>query len=346
MEALTDLLAINGVSTPKLIVVYEKKDISAVITPALIELSYTDNLEGESDSVEITLEDADRRWQNAWYPAHGDTVNVQLGYADSALLPCGDFEVDEIEFEGPPDTIRIKALAAGIRRSVRTRHGRAFENTTLAIIAKTVAERNRLKLVGTIETIRIARVTQVYETDLTFLKRVAESYGYSFSIRGDKMSFFRRAELKKAEATLNIRRRDVTDFRFRDKVHGVVARSTDRYFDPKTKELKTATVEDPKASGNAHSADELKLSVRAENESQARKKADAALDKRNEDQTGGSLTLPGEVRLMSGVNVTLTGFGKMDGKYTITQARHRVRRGSGYGTEVDLKRIRGQRTED
>ena len=46
------------------------------------------------------------------------------------------------------------------------------------------------------------------------------------------------------------------------------------------------------------------------------------------------------LKLMSGVNVRLEGFGKMDGKYTITQARHRVSRNSGYGTEVDIKRVR------
>jgi phage protein D len=340
VEALSDLLKISGVPTPKTIIVYEGKDITLAISPALIEISYTDNMEGESDSVEMTLEDTERRWQNQWYPSHGDVVNVQLGYLDSPLLPCGDFEVDEIELEGPPDTIRIKALAAGIKRSVRTRNGRAFDQTTLEAIAKQVAERNKLTLDGTIETVNIARVTQVYETDLTFLKRVAEEYGYSFSIRGSKLTFFKRADLKKAAPTLTIHRQSVSSFRFHDKVHGVAAQGTASYFDPKTKEVKTATVEDPTAEGNAHSADELKLNVRAEDEQQAKLKADAALDKSNEDQTGGSLTLPGEVRLMSGVNVTLVGFGKMSGKYTVTQARHRISRNSGYGTEVDLKRVR------
>lgn len=335
-----EALILSTIPEPKVIVIYERRDITTVISPALIEISYTDFMEGESDSVEMTLEDADRRWQNAWYPQHGDMVSVQLGYASGPLLPCGDFEVDEVELEGPPDTIRIKALAAGIKRSVRTRNGRAYENTTLADIARQVAKRNKLKLSGTIETVKISRVTQVYETDLTFLKRVAESYGYSFSVRGEKLTFFKRAELKKSEPTLTIRRRDVTSFRFHDKVHGVAASGTASYFDPKTKEVKTATVEDQKAQGNAHSADELKLNVRAENEQQARLKADAALDKSNEDQTVGSLTLPGEVRLMSGVNVLLVDFGKLDGKYTVTQALHRVSRSSGYGTEVDLKRVR------
>ncbi|MDR0440140.1 MAG: Cro/Cl family transcriptional regulator [Candidatus Accumulibacter sp.] len=333
METLT-------VSTPRLVVIYEGRNITANVTPSLIEIEYTDCMEGESDSLSITLEDADRRWREAWYPQFGDTVSVELGYADAPLLPCGDFEVDEIEIDGPPDTIRIKALAAGIKRSVRTRNGRAYENTTLGSIAKTIAQRNKLTLEGSIEPVKIERVTQVYENDLTFLKRVADAYGYSFTVRGKKLCFFKRTERKAAAPTIVIRRCDVTTYRFRDKVHGVVAACAVNYFDPQTKQTKQAAVNDPQAQGNAHSADALKLNTRAENEQQARLQADAALDKANEDQTGGTLTLPGQVKLMSGVNVRLADFGALDGKYTITRASHRVSRNSGYGTDVDLKRVR------
>ena len=328
------------VSAPQVLVVYENKDISAHISPVLIDLAYVDFMEGESDSVNLTLEDAERRWQDAWYPQHGDVVDVKIGLVGEPLLPCGKFEVDEIEFDGPPDVIRIKALAAGVKRSVRTRNGRAYENTTLGDVAKTVAQRNKLKLTGTIEPVKIARVTQVYETDLTFLKRVAESYGYSFSVRGDKLCFVKRAELKAAAPTLVIRRQDVTTYHFRDKVHGVVTAATVSYHDPRTKKVKKAMVKDTQANGNQHSSDELKLNVRAENEQQARLKADAALDRANEDQTGGTLTMPGQVKLMAGVTVTLEDFGKMNGKYVVTQARHRVSRNSGYSTEVDVKRVR------
>jgi phage protein D len=329
-----------NVSAPRLVVVYEGKDITATITPLLLDFEYTDHMEGESDSVSLTLEDAERRWQDAWYPQHGDTLTAQLGYAGAALLPCGDFEVDEIEFEGPPDTVRIKALAAGIKRSVRTHKGRAYEKTTLEKIAKDVAQRNKLTLEGKIEPVPIARATQVYETDLTFLKRVSASYGYSFSVRGTKLTFFKRADLKAQEPTLILRRQDVTSFRFRDKVHGIAVKGQASYFDPKTKALKTATAQDPTAQGNAHSADDLKLNVRAENEQQAKIKAESALDETNEDQTGASVTLPGEPRLTAGVNARLEGFGKMDGKYTVAQARHSVSRSSGYTTDVDLKRVR------
>lgn len=329
-----------NVPVPKVVVKYENKDITANIAPSLIEVSYTDFMEGESDSVELVLEDVERRWQNAWYPQHGDQVNVQIGYEDGPLLPCGEFEIDEVELDGPPDVVRIKALAAGVKRSVRTRNGRAYEGTTLADIAATIARRNKMQLTGKIEQIKISRVTQVYETDLTFLKRVSEEFGYSFSVRGSKLCFFKRSELKEAKPTLVISRTDVSSYRFRDKVHGVVASATVSYHDPHSKRTRRRKVNDVKAKTNQHSADELKINVRAENDQHARLKADAALDRANEDQTGASLTMFGNVMLMAGVNVQLSGFGRMDGKYTITQSRHRFSRSSGYSTEVELKRVR------
>ncbi len=345
METLTHTPHAQGpaqalpVPRPKVLVQYEHQDITADIAPALIELSYSDCMEGASDSVELTLEDVARRWQNAWYPQHGDQVRVWVGYADAPLLPCGEFEIDEVELEGPPDVVRIKALAAGVKRSVRTRNGRAYEDSTLGDIAATIARRNKMQLTGTIAPIKIGRVTQVYESDLSFLQRIAQEYGYSFAVRGSKLCFFQRAALKGAQPTLTLARADVSSYRFCDKVHGVVASATVSYHDPRAKRTRRRKVKDAQAKTNQRSADELKINVRAENDQQARLKADAALDRANEDQTGASLTLPGNVRLMAGVNVQLADFGKMDGKYTITQSRHRIAR-SGYSTELELKRVR------
>ena len=329
-----------NIPTPKVIVLYAQKDITADITSSLIEVSYTDYMEGESDSVELVLEDVDRKWQNAWYPQHGDQINLQIGYIGAALLPCGDFEVDEVELDGPPDVVRVKALAAGVKRSVRTRNGRAYEATTLADIAATIAKRNQMKLVGKIEHVKIGRITQVYETDLTFLKRIAQEYGYSFSVRGKKLVFFKRSELKSAQATLTLTRSDVSSFRFRDKVHGIVSSATVSYHDPRAKIIRKRQSNDVSAKTNRHSADEAKVNVRAEDDAQARIKADAVLDRANEDQTGASLTMPGIVKAMAGVNVVLTDFGRMDGKYTVTQSHHRFSRAAGYTTEIELKRVR------
>lgn len=329
-----------AVKRPTVRLSYSGKDISKDVSLSLVDAVYVDALDGESDSIEIALEDVDKRWQGPWYPQHGDKLVAQLGYDGKPLLACGEFEVDEVELDGPPDVVRIKGLAAGLQRSVRTANVRSYENTTLGDIAATVARRNQLKLYGDIEHVAIGLINQAYETDLVFLSRLARDYGYSFSVRGKLLVFMRRSDIHGAKSVRTLTREDVKRFRYRDKILGVAASATVAYHDPATVTVKKATVQDKKAKKNRRSKDTIKKSVRVENDQQARLLADAALQSANEDQTIASLVTEGDIALVSGVNITLAGFGQMDGKYTIVQARHAISRASGYTTEIECKRVR------
>ena len=191
MAALTDQLptAVAKVPHPVFVLSYEQKNITSDITPYVRSVTYTDYLSGQSDELEVELEDADGRWVRHWYPGKGDTLSLKIGYEAAPLLPCGAFEIDEIEFAQPPATVSIRGLATGVKKSVRTRVGRAYENTTLAAIAQRIAKRNKLTLTGKIRDIRIDRVTQYQERDVEFLTRLAREYGYAFKIVGSKLVF-------------------------------------------------------------------------------------------------------------------------------------------------------------
>lgn len=335
MEAL-----MQSALTPTLVVTYQNKNITADISQFLLDATYTDVLEGESDSLEISLSDTEGRWLNAWYPTHGDSISLKIGYQNAPLLACGDFEIDEISLDGAPDVVKIKALAAGVTRAVRTHKGKAYEHTNLRDIAATVAKHNKLKLLGTIEPIAITRVTQVFETDLTFLKRLAAEYGYSFSMRGANLTFFKRAALKAEATILSLARTDLATYSFRDKVHGVVAAASVNYHDPHKKLTRIVVAQDGKTTSNKTSADTLKLNIKAENDVQAKHKATAALDRANEEQTVANFSLMGNVKLVAGINVAITSFGKMDGKYQVIKSTHTFSRGNGYSTDIELKRVR------
>ena len=51
--------ASHPVTLPKVIIKYEQKDITSDIQPYLLSVSYTDYLEGQSDEVQVELEDVD-----------------------------------------------------------------------------------------------------------------------------------------------------------------------------------------------------------------------------------------------------------------------------------------------
>ncbi len=311
-------------------------DVTATLTPFLLSVSYTDFLEGEADTLDIRLEDSDGRFRGGWYPAKGQTLELAFGYDGQPLRKLNAFEIDEIQLEGPPDVVVIRALASGVNGLHRTMQGRSYDNTTLAAIAQQVARRLKLQLVGTIEPIHITRVTQIYETDLAFMHRLAGEYGYSFSRKGAKMVFVKRAELRQRPSIVVLDRSDLVRYYIRDKLLDIAKSGMVSYLDPKTKRLKHYKVQDTSRTTSDY---EVKVNVRAESEAQAKIKAQAALEKANENATQLEITVVGNPVLVAGVNIKLTGMGRVSGTYHVVKARHDIERGSGYRTEIEAKRI-------
>ena len=86
MAALTDRSAGTAPTTvakvphPVFVLSYEQKNITSDITPYVRSVTYTDYLSGQSDELEVELEDADGRWARHWYPGKGDTLTLKIGY--------------------------------------------------------------------------------------------------------------------------------------------------------------------------------------------------------------------------------------------------------------------------
>ena len=339
------------VPRPVFVIHYEKKNITNDLTPYVRSVTYTDYLSGQSDTLEVELEDVDGRWIDTWYPGKGDTLSADIGYDNAPLLPCGSFEIDEIEFSFPPSVVVIRALSTGVKKSVRTRVGRAYENTTLAAVAQRIAKRNKLTLVGKIREIRIDRVTQYQERDVEFLTRLAREFGYAFKITGSKLVFSELAELRGTKAAVTLTLQDLSHLTLRDKIKEVYQEVKQKYHNPKTKKLEVYGVKDgqvqvvgqsaakSKDSGQQVSADTLKMSARTGSKATAQVKAQAALDASNLQQTAGNMTAPGNTKLVAGNTLELQRCGKLGGKYLVESARHRMERSGGYTTEMEVKRV-------
>ena len=128
-------------------VILNKKDISANISADLISLDYTDEVAGQSDELSITLQDSKGLWKYEWYPEKGDELQAYIT-VNGKTLDCGIFEIDEVEASGSKDAgdvVIIKALAAGIKDSVRTVKSYAHENKTLREVAATTANKYGFK---------------------------------------------------------------------------------------------------------------------------------------------------------------------------------------------------------
>jgi Bacteriophage probable baseplate hub protein len=326
------------VRAPQWSVAYQGVNISGEIAPMVRRITYVDRLSAASGEVEVEVEDREHRWQGPWYPALGDVMNVMIGYQGEPMLPCGDFELDDLELAGPPDVFRMRALAAYVTPAMRTANSVGYENQTLLGIAAEIAGKYGLGMVSApeIEDVAFARVTQDHETDLAFLKRLAIEHGYDFTVRGAAMVFFAVAALEASPPAATVVRPDAERFEFRNRTRKIYSGAQVAYFDPAAKQLITAA-----AAPNtpAPTGDTLKIVTRCENAAQAALKAGAALHRHNMLFTTARLVLPGAPILAAGTAILLSGWGTLDGTYLIEVARHELSRGRGFTTAIEARRL-------
>lgn len=326
------------VRAPQWVLTYQGVNITADISQMVTSITYLDRLDRASGMLEVALEDHEKLWQGPWQPTEGDQVNLMIGYTDGPLLPCGDFQIDDLSLDGPPDLFRIGCLAAYITPAMRTANSSGYENQTLTQIAETIASKYAMTLIagaGT-EGPAFARITQRQESDLAFLKRLAHRHNYEFTIRGNQLVFYFRPSLEGSAPVATITRGDVLRFEFRLKTHRIFKASQVSYFQPESKRLIANTVTE---TGSTPTGDSLKIVARCENGPQAALKAQSALHAANMVREHATLTAIGATAYAAGSTVTIIGFGFNDGKYLIESARHRLEKATGYTTELNLRKV-------
>ena len=311
---------------------YNHKNITEDVAIYVLSVEYTDVEHGESDEIQIIFEDTEKLWQSSWLPAKGDTLRLYIGYKGQKLLNCGIFEIDEIEFESPPDIMIVKALATGIKKPLRQNNSTGYENKTLKQIAKEIADKHGYSLIGDIEDVRVERITQNQEKDLSFLKRLAEEYGYIFKIAENNLVFYDVRKLEGAKSSKILYKQDLTHINLKEKTSKNYKSVVVSYNNPKTGKKVTATAKNT----NVTKGDTLKINVRCENKQQAILKAKAALAK-GKDTIEGSIEMAGDPNQVAGLNVEIKDIGYFSGKYHITQARHRIDKQTGYKTFSEIK---------
>jgi len=336
------------VRTPKVKILYNKKDISKDISKTLLSVNYSDAEEGETDDLSLELEDVGGLWSDSWYPTKGDTLELSIGY-DDVLVYCGSFVIDELQIKHPPATVTVKGLAAATNSPLRTKTSGAYERQTLRQIVEKIALANGLTVQGEIANIFIERVSKNRESDLSFLARIAKEYGYLFSVRDKRLTFTSIYAVEKTKAVMELARGSFISMSLEDKSIKTFKSATVKYRNPKTNKVVSATVKagdilegGTGTVGGANtntSADVLELKETAENEQQARVKAQAALHRTNTNGQTGNFSLIGNPILLAGSNFLLTGVGKMSGTWHITRSTHTISRDSGYLTSLEAKRL-------
>lgn len=349
-------------------VIYNKVDISEALKPYLKSVEYTDMLTGQADDLQLTLEDRDGLWLEAWFPDKGATLTASIltqywtAPTDAEKeLPLGLFEIDEIECSAIPSETKIKAVSVPNNTTLRG-EGRthSWEGYTIQKIAQDIANNAGMQLnFSSKDNPTLERVEQTEQSDLAFLDKLCQDNGLSLKVTDNQIVIFDMADMEAAEPSLifvrptmkgldtsvsidvnsndmnsesTLKRLKPTSWRFTSSVRDVYKSCTVEHSQGKKKAKISATFTDP----NKTEGKMLLVKKDVKSVEEAERMARKELREKNKDEVTGSITCMGDTNLSAGLTVTVKGFGKFDGKYILSQVKHSL--GSGYTCSVDLRR--------
>lgn len=172
---------------------------------------------------------------------------------DKKELDCGSFEIDSVDFNGPPDTVTIKALSVPISSSIRnSEKTRAWEDTTLQKIASDIANDAGLELMYEVESdINLDRVEQEKKSDMAFLLELCEEYGVALKVTDNKVILFEEEAYEAKPIIDTFDKKEygnggrILSYSFSQDTSGTVCKAISAYKDPKSGRLVQATFEPP-----------------------------------------------------------------------------------------------------
>lgn len=262
-----------------------------------------------------------------------------LGNGEELELNCGTFEIDSVDVSGPPQKIVLKATSIPYTSTTRTqKKTKAWEKIKLSGIAREIAKRNGLQaMFESGYDPMYTRKEQVQESDIVFLQRLCKDAGIALKVTAKTIVLFDVAQYEKKEPVKTIEKgsNDISTYSLQTGMNDTAYSSCRvSYTDPKTKKLIEYTFTPPSAD---KSGQVLEVNEKVSSREEAKQLAMKRLRDKNKDEFRASFVMAGDVMLVAGVTVMLSGFGFFDGKYIIEKATHTV--ASGYKTSISVRRV-------
>ncbi|MDE7055370.1 MAG: hypothetical protein K2O84_11275 [Oscillospiraceae bacterium] len=338
-------------------VAFSGVDITKSIRPYLKAFTYTDNEADKADDIQIQLHDRDSIWMEKWLveaieAASAAKLNIDavivrenwLGDGKDVVLPCGDFELDNVVLSGPPATITIKSTSLPFSAPVRqTKKNNAWENTTLSAIANERAGANGMRCMYlSANDPFYKRVEQVDASDIDFLSRLCHDAGISLKATSSILVFFDQVAYEAKSSVITIEKGAAGGYtKYKLDVGAADSQYAScrvSYVDPASGKCIEATAKIEDYNADAKNNQQLEVTAKVSSKDEAKTLAEKHLRLHNKYSKSATFTLPGNPALVAGVTVELKGWGAFDGKYIITQAVHTAGK-SGYTTQIKLRLV-------
>lgn len=225
----------------RVIVIFNKVDISDEIAHSISSLNYTDNSKNAIDDLEIELENLDYRWLKEWYPDENAQLLVGIHEElenETNFLDLGTFYVDEPTFED--QKLTLKCLALPLDQNIRDqKNSVAWERVTLKELVMQIANKHEMNAELYAENVFFERLDQNKETDLAFINRVVKEIGLNMKVSDDKIIIFDDEEMEKNDTIeiFNIKDYWIRSFSLKKKNKEIYDKVEVSYYDPDKKKV-------------------------------------------------------------------------------------------------------------
>lgn len=317
---------------------YEHVNITDEVAGSVKTLTYTDVASGESDALSLSLQDRERKWMGSWATKKGDNISASAtfqdwdGEGDSWSIYCGSFEVDDISMSGPPPTCTIGAVSiprsTAFNEEERTKN---WEEVTVKEIAEEIAARAGISLYYEAEEISIKSMEQDKQTDCKFLYSVCEKYGLAMKVFAEKIVIFDEAIYEAAAPVADLKYEDFAKYNYKSTLEGTYTGAKIAYSDPGTGEDHIVTV------GGGGRIKEI--NEEADSAADAQKKAVAALNNANKNDTKFSGTVKARRELIASRCISIAGFGVPDGTYYLDKVVTKISGGGASQQSIEAHRV-------
>jgi len=309
--------------TPIFKVTANGTDVTGVLQKNMLSLSIKD--EDGTLSDELTLK-VIGLWKR---PRYRDELKVWLGYKETSVAFMGAFKVQTTERENN-NILTITATGVDFGETLKEKKDKAYKDTNLKAIATEIASRHKLNVKSDCEDIAISYIAQHDQSDLAFMKKIADRYNLIFSVKNNTLTLLKRVKDEKKSSTLPsfvISAEECENLRIRHSNKTMYMSAKAVWRDTKENQDKEVKTNDAKP--------QLRINGSFKDSKEAISVAKARLEKANRGTKDGSLTTTGKA-IFAGGKLNLVGSIEDDGEYSIKSVQHEFN-DNGWTTSIEFE---------
>ncbi len=256
-------------------------------------------------------------------------------------LDCGEFELDSVVADGPPQTVTIKATSLPYSNSIRqSNKSKSWENVKLSEIAGTIANSAGMGVMFESHyNPSYDRVEQYRKSDIAFLSKLCKDAGASLKITNNVIVIFDQSEYenKKAVAKFKFKDGSYINYRLSTGTNSTFTSCHVSWTDSSGTVISATEYAENYSDKNGGESRCLEVRQKVSSIAEAQMLAHKMLRLYNKYTYTAEFTIIGNTNYAAGQVVTLEGFGAWNGKFIIEQAVHTLN-SSGYRTKLALRK--------